>query len=72
MRSGQLIPPLIVNFSWIERGKPRQQILFYPFLTRDHLRKRVRGTHSSHAGYHEFNYIRLSDPRTPRVVLYAR
>ena len=69
-RTGQLIPPLIVSFSWSAGRRRLQEMWFYPFLTNDNIKKRTRGVKGSRPGYKEFNYVGLLDEHTPRVLLY--
>ncbi len=69
---GQLIPPLIANFCWSKGSKPQQKIIFYPFLTKDNIKGRVRSKRASHPGYKEFNYVGLLDEETPKVVVYPK
>lgn len=61
MKSGFMVPALIVNFKWSEKGKRRQKILFYPFIPRKHLRKRQLSDQARRKKYKMFNYIGLSE-----------
>lgn len=70
--SGQLIPPLIANFRWREKGKACQEIWLYPFLTKQNIRKKVRSGRGSRPGYEEFNYVGLLSEDTPKVILYEK
>jgi hypothetical protein len=70
LRSGQLIPPLIVSFRWREGRSQRQVILLYPFLTEANIRKKIRGPNGARPGYEEFNYVGLQDSETPKRILY--
>lgn len=51
LRTGHMIPPLIVNFEWKARGRRRHEIRFYPFLAESHVRRRRLPS-----GYVMFNY----------------
>ncbi|MEW6036332.1 MAG: DpnI domain-containing protein [Candidatus Micrarchaeota archaeon] len=68
LKSGFMIPPLIVNFKWIERGHKRQKIVFYPFVPKENLKKRVLPPSARRANYKMFNYIGLK--KLPHFVLY--
>jgi DNA-directed RNA polymerase subunit RPC12/RpoP len=60
LKSGFMIPPLIANFKWVEGGKAKQKILFYPFVPRTFLKKRQLSPTARRANYKMFNYVRLS------------
>ncbi len=68
LKSGFMVPPLIANFKWSEKGKKRQRILFYPFVPRGNLRKRQLSAKARRANYKMFNYVGLN--KLPRFVLY--
>jgi hypothetical protein len=69
-RTGQFVPPLIVNFRWRRpSGSAGQVVVFFPFLTKDNLKPRVRSESGSHPGYKEFNYVNLLDDQVPKIVL---
>src|SRR3972149_10176766 len=55
MKSGQLIPPLIVNYKW--RGG--QEIRFYPFIPRENLKFRQLSPTAIRANLKMFDYIKL-------------
>ena len=59
IRSGYLVPPLIANFKWVERGEERQEIRFYPFLPKLYLQKRQLPSTARRANYWMFNYVGL-------------
>jgi len=61
LKTGQLIPPLILNFEWTDSktGEVRHEVYFYPFLTKDNVRKRERSEGGQRPGYKEFNYVGL-------------
>jgi len=71
-KTGQLIPPLIVNFQWPDKanGKERQVVYFFPFLTKDNIKKRQRSAAGQRPGYKEFNYVGLRDDNMPRMMLF--
>jgi hypothetical protein len=59
LKSGYMVPPLIVNFNWSEKGVNKQKILFYPFIPKSHLRKRQLSSTARRANYKMFNYYGL-------------
>lgn len=70
LKSGFMAPPLIANFKWKEKGKTKQKILFYPFVPRNHLKKRQLSAEARRANYKMFNYIGLN--KLPCLVLHER
>ncbi len=60
LKSGQLIPPLLLNFQWVDgaTNEPRHEVYFFPFLTKDNVRRRQRKS-GQRSGYKEFNYVGL-------------
>jgi len=70
LKTGQLIPPLLLNFQWTEgaTGKDRHEVYFYPFLTKDNVRRRQRSLKGQRPGYKEFNYVGLFN--VPRMKLF--
>jgi hypothetical protein len=70
IKSGQLIPPLLMYFRWKEGRRWRKQVHFFPFLTRRNIRPRTRSDSGSHPGYREFNYVGLADDNLPQALLF--
>jgi len=68
LKSGFMVPPLIANFKWVEGGKKKQKILFFPFVPRTHLKKRQLSPTARRANYKMFNYIGLN--KLPCLCLY--
>lgn len=68
MKSGFLIPPLIANFKWTERGITKQKILFFPFIPKKALLRRQLSPEARRANYKMFNYGGLSS--LPHFVVY--
>jgi hypothetical protein len=68
MKSGFLIPPLIANFKWTEKGIPKQRILFYPFIPKKTLLRRQLSPEARRANYKMFNYGGLAS--LPYFVVY--
>jgi hypothetical protein len=56
LKSGFLLPPLIVNFKWIEKGVKKQEIRFYPFIKKVNLKKYTANIKSDNRLYRMFNY----------------
>lgn len=56
LKAGALVPPLIVNFRWEEKGKSKQEIRFYPFIKKDHLMNYIADIKSRQRKYKMFNY----------------
>ena len=69
-KSGFLVPPLIVNFKWNEKGNLHQKIIFYPFISKSNLKKRKLPETTQRANYKMFNYIGLD--KLPCFVLYEK
>lgn len=69
LRTGQMIPPLIVNFKWQEGSSQRRKVIFFPFLTKKNIKLKIRSESGAHPGYQEFNYVGLLDENTPKTVL---
>jgi hypothetical protein len=61
LKSGHLIPPLLLNFQWVDAttSKDRQEVYFFPFLTKNNVRRRQRSMSGQRPGYKEFNYVGL-------------
>lgn len=70
LKSGFMIPPLIVNFKWAEKGKKYQEIRFYPFIPKSNLKKRQLSSTARRANYKMFNYVGLD--KLPHFVLYPK
>ncbi|MGC8622004.1 MAG: DpnI domain-containing protein [Caldisphaera sp.] len=66
IKAGHPVPPLIINFKW----KGGQEIRFYPFIPKDHLKKRVLSPTARRANYRMFNYFGLT--KLPYFVLYRK
>lgn len=56
LKSGFLVPPLIVNFKWIKDHKSKQEIRFYPFIRKSNLKKYTADIKSRGRLYKMFNY----------------
>ena len=56
LKAGALVPPLITNTKWKEKGKQRQEIRFYPFIKKTCLMKYTANIKSRERVYKMFNY----------------
>ena len=70
LKSGFMVPPLIVNFKWREDGKRKRKIFLYPFIPKINLKKYQLSASARRAKYKMFNYIGLS--KLPYFPLYQR
>lgn len=68
LKAGILPPLLILNFKWKEKGCQFQEIRFYPFVPKSHLRKYTLSPHARRANYRMFNYVNMD--KLPYMVLY--
>lgn len=69
LKSGYLVPPLIANFKWKEKGVDKQEILFYPFVPKKNLKKRLVKFNSARKPHWMFNYVELD--KLPHFVLFV-
>ena len=69
-KSGYFVPPLIVNFKWVEINQVKQEIRFYPFVPRTNLKKYVVKFKNGRKDLSMFNYIGLG--KLPFFVLYTK
>ena len=70
LKSGYIMPPLIANFKWMEKGQERHEIRFYPFIPKKNLKKRQLPETARRANYKMFNYTQLD--KVPFFVLYKK
>lgn len=59
LKSGFLIPPILVNYKWSEGQTHKQEIRFYPFIPKKYIRKSLRDIKSRGRKYWMFNYVDL-------------
>ncbi len=59
LKSGFITPSLIANFKWKDEGGDHQEIRFYPFVPKTHLKKRKLSDTAQRANYWMFDYINL-------------
>ena len=70
LKSGFITPPLIANFKWEDKTGKHQEIRFYPFVPKKHLKKHQLSPTARRANYWMFNYIDLH--KLPYFVLYTK
>jgi hypothetical protein len=68
LKSGYLVPPLITNFKWEEKGVSHQEIRFYPFVPKKNLKKYQLPEAARRANYWMFRYEGLD--KLPYFVVY--
>lgn len=68
LKSGFQMPALIANFKWLELGGEKQEIRFFPFIPKSHLKPRVVKFSSGRKDHKMFNYIELD--KLPFFVLF--
>ena len=68
LKSGFLMPPLIINYIWSEKGIQKQKIVFYPFIPRVNIKKRTLSATAQRANYKMFDYVGLRS--LPHFTLY--
>jgi hypothetical protein len=56
LKSGYLIPPLIVNYKWTKGDENFQEIRFFPFLMKTNLKSRTANIHGGDRIYNMFDY----------------
>ncbi len=59
LKAGIVTPPLITNFKWLDDGRQRQMIKFYPFVPKNHLKKYKLSETAVRANYMMFRYVGL-------------
>jgi hypothetical protein len=70
LKSGYMVPPLFLNFKWIEKGKKMQEIRFYPFVPKTNLSNYRLSKSARRANYEMFTYIGME--KLPYFVSYYR
>lgn len=70
LKSGFLMPSLITNFVWDEKGVERQEIRFYPFVPKKNLQKYKLSETARRANYEMFRYTKLDE--LPSFLLYEK
>lgn len=57
LKSGYMTPPLFLNFKWVEDGKKKQEIRFYPFVPKKNLSNYRLSPEARRANYEMFTYV---------------
>ena len=70
LKSGFLVPSIIVNFKWFDNSEAHQEIRFYPFISKINLKKHQLSPTARRANYKMFNYIGINE--IPFFVLYKK
>lgn len=70
LKSGFLIPSLIANFIWTDKGEAHQEIRFYPFIAKKNLKMHQLSSTARRANYKMFNYIAID--KIPYFILYEK
>lgn len=69
-KSGYFVPPLIINFKWLEDDKPKQEIRLYPFVPKKNLKKYLIKFKSGRKDLLMFNYVGID--KLPFFTLYKK
>jgi len=70
LKSGFMVPPLLLNFKWKTKEGLRQEIRFYPFVPKVNLKKYQLPSTAKRADYWMFNYVHLD--ALPHFILYKK
>ena len=68
LKSGYMIPPVFINFQWIDKLGKHQEIRFYPFVPKVNIRKYQLSPRAHRANYKMFHYTGMAD--LPYFVVY--
>ncbi|MBI4087849.1 hypothetical protein HY418_00490 [Candidatus Kaiserbacteria bacterium] len=70
LKSGYMTPPLFLNFKWSERGEPKQEIRFYPFVPKKNLSNYKLSETARRANYEMFTYKGMD--KLPYFLMYTK
>ena len=70
LKSGFLMPSLFTNYKWKEENNNKQEIRFYPFIPKNHLKKSLREIKRNSRKYWMFNYVGLD--KLPYSIVYKK
>jgi hypothetical protein len=70
MKAGFVIPALFANFVWEDKEGSHQEIRFYPFVPKTHLKMRQLSPTARRANYRMFNYVGID--KLPHFVVYKK
>lgn len=68
LKSGFLVPSLIVNFKWQDKEGKHQEVRFYPFIPKTNLKMHRLSPTARRANYKMFNYIGID--KIPFFTIY--
>jgi hypothetical protein len=68
MKAGYVVPALFANFKWTDKDGRHQEIRFYPFVPKIHLKMRQLSPQARRANYRMFNYVGID--KLPHFVVY--
>jgi len=68
MKAGFVIPP--ANFKWKDKTGKHQEIRFYPFIPKIHLKMHQLSPTARQANYRMFNYVGID--KLPHFVVYKK
>ena len=69
LKAGYMTPPLFLNFKWSEKGEPRQEIRFYPFVPKKNLSNYKLSETARRANYEMFTYVGMD--KLPYFIVYS-
>lgn len=69
-KSGYFVPPLIVNFKWVNGDEIKQEIRFYPFIPKINLKKYTTKFKNGRKDLNMFNYVGLD--KLPYLMLHKK
>lgn len=70
LKSGYMTPPLFLNFKWIEHGKQKQEVRFYPFVPKKNLSNYKLSETARRANYEMFTYVGMD--KLPYFSVYKK
>ena len=70
LKSGFMTPPLFLNFKWVEKGKEKQEIRFYPFVPKKNLHNYKLSETARRANYEMFTYKGMD--KLPNFLVYEK
>lgn len=70
LKSGFMVPALFANFKWKEKWVEHQEIKFYPFVPKKHLRKYQLSETARRANYKMFHYQNMDI--VPHFIVYQK
>ena len=70
MKAGYVVPALFANFVWSDKSGKHQEVRFYPFIPKIHLKMRQLSPTARRANYRMFNYVGID--KLPHFVVYKK